>query len=149
MISRPSHLVCDARHGRRARGFSLIELMIVIAMLGVLLAVAAPRFFSVASEAEGATLSGLASALAGTMAVNYAGCSATGHSTSGANAKKCTQVRYCDDIAAALMEPLDATRYQITHTELGATNGKSGTCGLAHLKSGASVEFMGIAAGNP
>ena len=45
------------------RGFTLVELVVVIAILAVLAAVAAPRFFSLQSEARKAALNGLRAAV--------------------------------------------------------------------------------------
>lgn len=44
----------------RHRGFTLIELVVVIALLGVLLAFAIPRFANLESSARAAVLQGLA-----------------------------------------------------------------------------------------
>lgn len=45
------------------RGFTLIELVVVIALLGILAAFALPRFASLESEARAATVQGLAGSL--------------------------------------------------------------------------------------
>ncbi len=45
------------------RGFTLIELVVVIALLGILAAFALPRFASLESEARSATVQGLAGSL--------------------------------------------------------------------------------------
>ena len=45
------------------RGFTLVELVVVIAILAVLAAVAAPRFFTLQTEARKAALSGLRAAV--------------------------------------------------------------------------------------
>ncbi len=48
---------------RKENGFTLIELVVVIALLGILAAFAIPRFASLESEARAATVNGVAGAL--------------------------------------------------------------------------------------
>jgi len=49
----------------KQRGFTLIELVIVIIVLGILAATAVPKFINLQDDAEKATLSGFAGALTG------------------------------------------------------------------------------------
>tara|TARA_R110002126_G_scaffold75469_6_gene188319 strand:- start:115 stop:621 length:507 start_codon:yes stop_codon:yes gene_type:complete len=48
---------------RRQRGFTLIELIIVIVILGILAVTAAPKFLNFSSDARASTVQGLAGAL--------------------------------------------------------------------------------------
>jgi MSHA pilin protein MshA len=66
----------------RPRGFTLIELVIVITVLGVLAAFAIPRFISVDSNARIAAVNSLAGALESAAALGYANCM-TSAATSG------------------------------------------------------------------
>jgi MSHA pilin protein MshA len=134
---------------RDQHGFTMIELIVVIVILGILAATAMPKFIDLSSDANDAALKGIKATAGGAMTINYAGCSATSHSTSGANASKCKTVRYCDDISAALLVPLDATQYTIAHTDLGATNGATGPCAVTQVTTGKVDTFGGISAGNP
>jgi MSHA pilin protein MshA len=54
------------------KGFTLIELIITIVIIGVLAAVAIPKFQSLNRDAETGVASGVASSLASATSVNYA-----------------------------------------------------------------------------
>lgn len=57
---------------RRAKGFTLIELVIVIAIIGILSAVAIPKFIDLQSNAQSAATNAIAGALGAANAANYA-----------------------------------------------------------------------------
>lgn len=105
---------------KREAGFTLIELVMVIVILGILAAVALPQFVNLTGEAEQAATNGVAGSLSSASSINYAARKA--NSTLG------VAVANCSSVSNALQGGMPSTDYTITAAAVAAD--AAATCTL-------------------
>ena len=130
----------------KSNGFTLIELVMVIVILGILAAIAIPKFIDLSTQANAAALQGIVGAVESASSINYAAAEAGSPSAVTTAGASCSSI--LTGTPGILQQPLDTTKYTVAGT-ISTTIGASTECTITQVATSATAAAYVIAADGP